>query len=123
RDVTADGPGGDLPLRVYVPHGASGPGAPARPLIVFAHGGGFVFCDLDSHDELCRSMAQAVDAVVVSVDYRLAPEHRAPAAMEDMYAAVVWAQEHAAGYGADPARTVVAGDSAGGNLAATVSLA
>lgn len=124
RDVTADGPGGDLPLRVYVPHdGASGPGAPARPLIVFAHGGGFVFCDLDSHDELCRSMAQAVDAVVVSVDYRLAPEHRAPAAMEDMYAAVVWAQEHAAGYGADPARIVVAGDSAGGNLAATVSLA
>lgn len=124
RDVAIDGPGGELPLRVYVPHdGDSGPGVPARPMIVFAHGGGFVFCDLDSHDELCRSMAEAVGAVVVSVDYRLAPEHRAPAAMEDMYAAVVWARDHAGEYGADPARIAVAGDSAGGNLAATVSLA
>ncbi|TCN50911.1 acetyl esterase [Rhodococcus sp. SMB37] len=119
-DLTIAGPGGELPLRIYVPHDdAEGP----RPVIVFAHGGGFVFCNLDTHDELCRSMAHAVDAVVVSVDYRLAPEHRAPAAMEDMYAAVQWTVDEIGSYGGDPARIAVAGDSAGGNLAATVSLA
>lgn len=118
-DVTVDGPGGDVGLRIYVPHGDSTP----RPVIVFAHGGGFVFCDLDSHDEFCRSTAAAVDAVVVSVDYRLAPEHPAPAALEDMYAAVLWTAEHVASYGGDPERIAVAGDSAGGNLAATVCLA
>ncbi|GAA4804270.1 alpha/beta hydrolase [Tomitella cavernea] len=120
EDVAIDGPGGGLPLRVYVPHGET---TSPRPVIVFAHGGGFVFCGLDTHDEFCRSMAAAVDAVVVSVDYRLAPEHEAPAALEDMYAAVQWAGEHAAEYGGDPARIAVAGDSAGGNLAATVSIA
>src|SRR5690606_41947256 len=93
------------------------------PVVVFALGGGFVFCDLDSHDEFCRSMAAAVGVVVVSVDYRLAPEHPGPAAMEDVYAALVWAARHAADYGGDPERLAVAGDSAGGNLAATVSLA
>ncbi len=122
RDVsnlTVDGPGGPLPLRVYRPrHDAS-----ALPVVVFAHGGGFVFCDLDSHDEFCRAMAEGVGAVVVSVDYRLAPEHPAPAAHEDMYAALGWAAEHATEYGGDPAALVVAGDSAGGNLAATVALA
>lgn len=120
EDVTVDGPDGGPALRVYVPHGDS---AGPRPVIVFAHGGGFVFCDLDSHDEFCRSTAAAVDAVVVSVDYRLAPENQAPAALEDMYAAVRWAARHAADYGGDPERLVVAGDSAGGNLAATVSIA
>ncbi|WP_420750376.1 alpha/beta hydrolase [Rhodococcus sp. O3] len=120
RDVVIDGPGGDLSLRVYVPHGD---GAAPRPVIVFAHGGGFVFCDLDSHDEFCRSMAAAVDAVVVSVDYRLAPENPAPAAMEDVYAAVCWTVENADSYGGDPARVAVAGDSAGGNLSAAVSVA
>lgn len=119
QDRTIDGPGGDLGVRVYVPHGGTDP----RPVVVFAHGGGFVFCDLDSHDEFCRSMAAAVDVVVVSVDYRRAPEHPGPAALEDMYAAVRWTAEHAAEFGGDPARLVVAGDSAGGNLAATVSLA
>lgn len=119
QDRTIDGPGGDLAVRVYVPHGGTDP----RPVVVFAHGGGFVFCDLDSHDEFCRSMAAAVDVVVVSVDYRRAPEHPGPAALEDMYAAVCWAAGHAAELGGDPARLVVAGDSAGGNLAATVSLA
>lgn len=120
-EPTIVGPDGDdLSLRIYVPLGDS----PApRPVVVFAHGGGFVFCDLDTHDELCRSMAQAVDAVVVSVDYRLAPEHRAPAALEDMYAAVLWVADNVATYGGDPTRIAVAGDSAGGNLAATVCLA
>lgn len=120
RDVVIDGPGGDLPVRVYVPHSEA---HDPLPVIVFAHGGGFVFCDLDSHDEFCRSMADAVDAVVVSVDYRLAPEHPAPAAMEDVYAAALWASENADRYHGDPNRIALAGDSAGGNLAATVSLA
>ncbi|MEU1953561.1 alpha/beta hydrolase [Nocardia rhamnosiphila] len=119
QDRAIDGPGGELAVRVYVPHG----GGRTRPVVVFAHGGGFVFCDLDSHDEFCRSMAQAVDVVVVSVDYRRAPEHPGPAALEDMYAAVCWTADHATEFGADPERLMVAGDSAGGNLAATVSLA
>ncbi len=120
EDRVIEGPGGDLALRILVPHHEQrGP----VPVVVFAHGGGFVFCDLDSHDELCRAMAEAVGAVVISVDYRLAPEHPGPAAMEDVYAALIWASEHAAEYGADPGRIAVAGDSAGGNLAATVCLA
>lgn len=119
-DLTIDGPGGALPVRVHTPHAAdSGP----LPTIVFAHGGGFVFCDLDSHDEFCRAMADAVPAVVVSVDYRLAPEHPAPAAMEDVYAALCWARDSIAAHGGDPSRLAVAGDSAGGNLAATACLA
>ncbi|WP_280498447.1 alpha/beta hydrolase [Nocardia farcinica] len=118
RDHVIPGLGGDLTVRVYVPHGDA-----LRPVVVFAHGGGFVFCDLDSHDEFCRSTAQAVDAVVVSVDYRRAPEHPGPAAMEDLYAAVTWVHRHAGEFGGDPERIAVAGDSAGGNLAATVSLA
>jgi acetyl esterase len=119
-DVVIDGPGGDLAVRVYVPHSE---GTAPLPLVVFAHGGGFVFCDLDSHDEFCRSMADAVNVVVVAVDYRLAPESPAPAAMEDVYTAVGWAASHAREFGGDPDRIAVAGDSAGGNLAATVSLA
>lgn len=125
RDVAIDGPDGDrLGVRIYVPHGRSDDRrGDARPVVVFAHGGGFVFCDLDSHDEFCRAMAAEVDAVVVSVDYRLAPENPAPAAMEDMYRAICWTAENIAGYGGDPARIAVAGDSAGGNLAATASIA
>ncbi|MFD6396479.1 alpha/beta hydrolase [Nocardia sp. NPDC060249] len=119
RDLTIDGPGGPLPLRVFAPHHDGEP----LPVIVFAHGGGFVFCDLDSHDEFCRSMAAGVGAVVVSVDYRLAPEHAGPAAHDDMFAALRWAAENAGAYGGDPSRIAVAGDSAGGNLAATVAIA
>ncbi|MFJ6095692.1 alpha/beta hydrolase [Williamsia muralis] len=124
RDVEIDGPdGGRLGMRIFVPHGQDDDQPQAVPVVVFAHGGGFVFCDLDSHDELCRTMATEVGAVVVSVDYRLAPENPAPAAMEDMYRAVCWTAENIAGYGGDPARIAVAGDSAGGNLAATTCIA
>lgn len=119
-ETVIDGPGGDLRLRVYRPHGVPAPG----PAVVFAHGGGFVFCDLDTHDELCRSMADGVGATVVSVDYRLAPEHPAPAAHEDMVAAFDWTTgAGGAEYGIDPDAVVLAGDSAGGNLAATAALA
>nr|WP_233608786.1 alpha/beta hydrolase [Nocardia stercoris] len=119
RDRTVDGPGGPLPLRVYRPHHTDD----TLPVIVFAHGGGFVFCDLDSHDEFCRALAAGVGAVVVAVDYRLAPEHPAPAAHDDVRAALRWATTHAAEHGGDPTRIALAGDSAGGNLAATVAIA
>lgn len=108
---------GRLDIRVYRPHTAE----PA-PLLIYAHGGGFVFCDLDSHDGLCRSFTNLVPAVVVSVAYRLAPEHRWPTAAEDLYAATCWAREHAVELGADPTKVAVGGDSAGGNLAAVVGL-
>ena len=115
RQVPVDN--GRIDVRVYRPD-ASEP----LPLLVYAHGGGFVFCDLDSHDGLCRNLANLVPAVVVSVDYRLAPEHRWPTAAEDLYAATRWAVDHAADFGADPSRVVVGGDSAGGNLAAVTTL-
>ncbi|MFV8264274.1 alpha/beta hydrolase [Mycolicibacterium peregrinum] len=108
---------GRIDVRVYRPD-ASEP----LPLLVYAHGGGFVFCDLDSHDGLCRNLANLIPAVVVSVAYRLAPEHRWPTGAEDLYAATRWAVDHAADFGADPSRVVVGGDSAGGNLAAVTTL-
>jgi acetyl esterase len=117
EDRAIPGPAGELPVRIYTPEGA-GP----FPLIVFFHGGGFVLCGLDSHDALARSLCNGAGAVVVSVDYRLAPEARFPAAPEDCYAATCWAVDNAAELGADAARVAVAGDSAGGNLAAVVSL-
>ncbi|WP_040518917.1 alpha/beta hydrolase [Gordonia neofelifaecis] len=121
QNLTIDGPDGDpLPLRVFTPHAAADG---ALPTIVFAHGGGFVFCGIDSHDEFTRSLAEHTGSVVVSVEYRLAPEHQAPAALEDMYTAVQWATEHAGEYGGDVDRVAVAGDSAGGLLSAAVCLA
>ncbi|OBJ08433.1 alpha/beta hydrolase [Mycobacterium sp. 1465703.0] len=116
-DRWVDGPGGPIRVRVYRPE-ALGP----LPIVVYAHGGGFVFCDLDSHDGLCRNIANLVPAVVVSVDYRLAPESPWPAAAEDVYAATCWAHHNAAMLGADPQRLVVGGDSAGGNLAAVSAI-
>lgn len=113
---------GEIGVRVYHPH-SDAPGRDgARPGVVFLHGGGFVFCDLESHDGFCRRIAKHTGAVVVSVDYRRAPEHRAPTAAEDAYAATCWTAEHAAELGIDARRIVVAGDSAGGNLAAVVAL-
>ena len=94
----------------------------ARPLLVFYHGGGWVIGDLDTHDHLCRLICRDAAAHVLSVDYRLAPEHKAPAAVDDAYAAYLWAREHAVELGADPGRVAVGGDSAGGNLAALVTL-
>jgi acetyl esterase len=102
-----------IPVRVYRPD-AVGP----VPTIVFLHGGGFVIGDLDTHDGVCRLLCRDVGAVVVSVDYRLAPEHHFPAAVEDAYAALQWVAAHVDEYGGDAARIAVAGDSAGGNLAA-----
>ena len=111
------GPAGEIPVRVYHPEGKG-----VFPLIIFFHGGGFVFCGLNTHDGLCRSLCRRVAATVVSVDYRLAPEAPFPAAPDDCYAAVCWAAENAAQLGADAARMAVAGDSAGGNLAAVAAL-
>jgi acetyl esterase len=117
-DRVVPGPAGDLPVRVYTPAG-EGP----FPIVVFFHGGGWVVGTIDTYDPLCRALAAAVPAVVVSVGYRLAPEHRWPAAAEDAYAATLWASRHAAELGGAQHRLAVAGDSAGGNLAAVVALA
>lgn len=113
RDLELDGAAGRLPARLYSPDEPGGP----HPLIVFFHGGGFVVGDLDTHDAPCRILCRHAGAHVLSVDYRLAPEHPFPAALEDGRAALRWATSNAAGLGADPDRVAVAGDSAGGNIA------
>jgi acetyl esterase len=107
-----------LPARLYLPEGAPRVG----PLLVFFHGGGFWCGDLDSHDALCRFLAERAGVRVLSVAYRLAPEHPFPAAHDDAAAAYAWTLEHAAELGADPERLGVGGDSAGGNLAAGVAI-
>jgi acetyl esterase len=117
QDRAVPGPAGELPVRVYTPDGE-----PPFPIVVWFHGGGWVVGSLDTYDPLCRALAAAVPAVVVSVDYRLAPEHRYPAAVEDAYAATLWASRNAAQLGGAQHRLAVAGDSAGGNLAAAVAL-
>jgi acetyl esterase/lipase len=118
-DRSIPGPSEAIPVRIYYPHGEP---SHDRPGIVFCHGGGFVFCDIESHDGFCRALARGTEAVVVSIDYRLAPEHPAPAAALDAFAAFCWVAEHAAELGIDPTRTAVAGDSAGGNLAAVTAI-
>ncbi|GAS89862.1 alpha/beta hydrolase [Mycolicibacterium brisbanense] len=118
-DTTVPGPAGVVPVRIYRPRTAEGP----VPTLVFAHGGGWVFCDLDSHDELCRDLANRIPAVVISVHYRRASEEGAwPAAAEDVYAATCWAADHVSTLGGDPGAIMVGGDSAGGNLAAVTAV-
>ncbi len=112
---TIPGPRGEIPVRIYTPEGEGRKG-----VLVFFHGSGFVIYNLDSHDAECRALAQRAGVIVVSVDYRLAPEHKFPAGPEDCYAATRWASDHAEELGGDPARIAVGGDSAGGCLAAVV---
>ena len=116
-DRTVPGPAGEIPVRVYTPEGRA-----PFPVLVFFHGGGWVIGGLESHDGVCRQLANAARCLVVSVDYRLAPEHPYPAAAEDAYAATSWVAAHAAELGGDTSRIAVGGDSAGGNLSAVVSL-
>jgi acetyl esterase len=119
RGVDVPGPAGPLPSRLYVPHLPANDAAAA--LLVYYHGGGWVIGDLDTHDGVCRLLAAAAGVRVLSIGYRLAPEHPFPAPIEDAWAAFEWTAANAASLGADPARIGVGGDSAGGNMAAVVS--
>ena len=113
---TIPGPAGEIPVKIYTPTGR-GP----FPALVFFHGGGWVICDLDTHDSLCRSLCNGANCVVVSVDYRLAPEHKFPAAPEDCYAATLWVAGHATVINTNPGKIAIGSDSAGGNLTAVVA--
>lgn len=117
EDRTLPGPAGEIGVRIYSRE-TRGP----SPVIVHFHGGGWVVGSLDTHDPFCRYLGALTEAVVVSVDYRLAPEHKFPAAVEDAEAATRWVLDHATELGGDPERVFVSGDSAGGNLAASVAL-
>jgi acetyl esterase len=114
---TVPGMGGGIPIRIYAPSGEG-----LLPVLVYFHGGGWVLGDIESSDGLCRILANTTGCIVVSVDYRLAPEHPFPAAADDAYYATQWAAENASSFGGDSSRIAVCGDSAGGNLAAVVAL-
>ncbi len=117
EDRTIDGPNGPIPIRIFTPRESS----EALPVLVQFHGGGWVIGDLDTHDNMCRYFANEADVIVVAVDYRLAPEHKFPAGVEDCVAATAWVHANAAGIGANPDKLAVTGDSAGGNMAAVVA--
>jgi acetyl esterase len=119
RDLAAPGPAGPVKLRLYRGHGCP---AGDAPVLVFFHGGGWVIGDLDSHDQACRRLANETRACVIAVDYRLAPEHRFPAAILDSAAALRWIAAEAAALGIDAGRLAVGGDSAGGNIAAVMAI-
>ena len=118
-DSTIPGPGGDIPVRIYTPAGA---GSEPLPCLIYYHGGGWVLGDIEGLDTACRALANRAGCKVVSVEYRLAPEHKFPAPLDDSYAALEWVAANAASIGVDPDRLAVGGDSAGGNLAAAVTL-
>jgi acetyl esterase len=114
---TIPGPATDIPVRVYYPKELQ----PENPALVFYHGGGWVIGNLDSHDDICRALTNLANCVTISVDYRLAPENKFPAAVEDAYAAAQYVYDHAEDFQVDKTRIAVGGDSAGGNLAAVVA--
>jgi len=118
RDVEAPGPGGPIPMRLYRNSIAAGP----LPVLVYFHGGGWVIGDLESHDGICREMAHRSRFMVIAVDYRLAPEHKFPAAVDDAFAAVKWISRNAGQLGIDASRLSIGGDSAGGTLAVVVAM-
>jgi acetyl esterase len=122
RDLQASGPHGPIPLRLYHPQPAAQRERPPA-VLVYYHGGGWVIGDLDTHDTLCRELANGSGCAVVAVDYRMGPEHRFPVAVDDSLAAARWVHDHAAELGVDASRLAVGGDSAGGNLAAVVAIA
>jgi len=117
EDRLIPGPGGQIPVRIYTPEGSE-----PFPVLVFFHGGGFVIGSVELYDEFCRELANGAGCMVVSVDYRLAPEHKFPVAVEDCYAATEWVAENAKAIGGNPELIAVGGDSAGGNLSAVVAL-
>ncbi|HEX6552014.1 MAG TPA: alpha/beta hydrolase, partial [Ktedonobacteraceae bacterium] len=117
EDRLIPGPAGDIPLRIYTP-----PGSGPFPVLVFFHTGGWQVGNLDSQDPLCRRLTNVVGCIVVSVDYRLAPEHPFPAGLQDSYAATQWLASHASEFQGDPSRIAVGGDSAGANFAAVIAL-
>ncbi len=119
EDREISGPGGALRVRIITPEMA---GQGPLPVLVYFHGGGWVLGNIESHEGICRALANAGGVIVVTVDYRLAPEYRFPAAADDAYAATLWAAEYAVEFGGDPGRIAVGGDSAGGNLAAVACL-
>ncbi len=120
RELTADGPHGPIAMRLYRPTPET---SGALPVLVYFHGGGWVIGDLDTHDALCRALANGSGCAVVSVDYRMGPEHRFPAAVDDCLAATYWVRRNAAALNVNPDKLAVGGDSAGGNLAAVIALA
>jgi acetyl esterase len=120
-ELRASGPHGSIPLRSYRPLGSSD--NDVLPVLVYFHGGGWTIGDLDTHDTLCRELVNGAGCAVVAVDYRMGPEHRFPAAVDDAIAATRWVHEHAAELRLDATRLAVGGDSAGGNLAAVVAIA
>ena len=121
RDLAAPGPAGAIALRLYRALGTAA--AAPLPVLVYFHGGGWTIGDLDTHDIVCRTLANNARCAVISVDYRMGPEHKFPAAVEDCLAATRWAAQQGAALGIDASRIAVGGDSAGGNLAAVVAIA
>ena len=117
EDLKIKGRNGEIPIRIYTPENAEG-----AKVITFYHGGGFVIGNLNTHDKVCRRLCKMNQAFVVAVDYRLAPEHKFPAAVEDCYDATKWVAENIANYGGNPDKLIVLGDSAGGNLAAVIEI-